>query len=101
MPMTAAVEYCDNTRKPRVLIHCGGRYAPVKIFMKMTSLAATILLAECAVTGVALAQPKPRPIPTGPASVIESQPNVLFNGWKLTPAGRHVGVNAMPLKMAL
>ena len=46
-------------------------------------------------------QPKPHPIPTGPASVVESKDNTLFNGWKLTPAGRHVGVNALPLKMAI
>jgi YVTN family beta-propeller protein len=50
---------------------------------------------------VALGQAKPRPIPTGPASVLQSKPNELFNGWKLSPAGRHVGVNSMPLKMAI
>ena len=46
-------------------------------------------------------QAKPRQIPTGPGSVIESKPNTLFSGWKLTPAGRHVGVNSLPLKMAV
>ncbi len=49
----------------------------------------------------AFGQAKPRPIPTGPASILEAKANTLFNGWKLTPAGRHVGVNSMPLKMAL
>src|ERR1700689_4467421 len=41
------------------------------------------------------------PIPLGPASVKTAKPNELFNGWKLSPAGRTVGINAMPLKMAL
>jgi hypothetical protein len=50
---------------------------------------------------LAFGQAKPRPIPTGPESVLQSQPNLLFNGWKLSPAGRHVGVNSMPLKMVL
>ena len=52
------------------------------------------------VATTALAQVPPRPIPTGPASVLHATPGELFNGWKLTPAGRHVGVNAMPMKMA-
>src|SRR3954454_13466973 len=46
-------------------------------------------------------QAKARPIPTGPASVLQSTPHELFNGWRLSPAGRHVGVNSMPLKMVL
>ncbi len=37
----------------------------------------------------------------GDESVIQSTDNLLFNGWKLTPAGRHVGINALPLKMAI
>ena len=40
-------------------------------------------------------------IPLGPASIKTATPNELFNGWKLSPAGRIVGVNAMPLKMVL
>jgi YVTN family beta-propeller protein len=44
---------------------------------------------------------RPVPLPVGPASVLESRANLLFNGWKLTPAGRHVRVTSMPLKMAL
>ncbi len=65
---------------------------------RMLSTAGAILvLTASSVFG----QPKPHPIPTGPASVVESKDNTLFNGWKLTPAGRHVGVNALPLKMAI
>ncbi len=52
-------------------------------------------------TTAALGQAPPHPIPTGPASVERAKPNELFNGWKLSPAGRQVGVNAMPMKMAL
>ena len=47
----------------------------------------------------AAAQAAPHPLPLGPASVVPSRPGELFNGWKLTPAGRHVGVNSLPLKM--
>ena len=32
--------------------------------------------------------------------MLRATPNELFNGWRLSPAGRHVGVNAMPMKMA-
>src|SRR5256885_14125676 len=60
-------------------------------------VAAILLMATSSVFGKA----KPRMIPTGPESVIEAKENTLFNGWKLTPAGRHVGVNSMPLKMAV
>src|SRR5689334_15622148 len=80
---------------------CRGRSFVVKNFMNITMLPLVALLVLFVASGVAIGQPKPRPIPTGPASVIQSRPNVLFNGWKLTPAGRHVGINAMPLKMAL
>src|SRR5437762_9189196 len=59
--------------------------------------AATLLLAMSSVFG----QAKPRLIPTGPESVLEAKENLLFNGWKLTPAGRHVGVNPLPLKMVI
>jgi YVTN family beta-propeller protein len=48
-----------------------------------------------------LGQAKPLPIPTGPQSVLQATPNKLFNGWGLSPAGRHAGVNAMPLKMVI
>ena len=51
--------------------------------------------------GTSLGQAPPHPIPTGSDSVLPAKPNELFNGWKLSPAGRHVGVNAMPMKMAL
>jgi YVTN family beta-propeller protein len=60
---------------------------------------ATLAAAVLGVCSSILAQPAPRPIPTGPESVLEAKPNLLFNGWKLTPVGRHVGVNAMPMKM--
>jgi YVTN family beta-propeller protein len=43
----------------------------------------------------------PRQIPTGPDSVVTASPGEMFNGWKLSPVGRHVAINAMPLKMAL
>ena len=46
-------------------------------------------------------QAKPHPIPLGPDSVEKANPNTLFNGWKLTPAGRNVGVNSLPLKLLL
>jgi YVTN family beta-propeller protein len=49
----------------------------------------------------AFAQAPAHAIPTGPDSVLTAKPNELFNGWKLSPAGRQVGVNAMPMKMAL
>src|SRR5581483_1475373 len=58
---------------------------------------ATLFLATSSVFG----QAKPRPIPTGPESVVQVKENLLFNGWKLTPAGRHVAINPLPLKMAL
>ena len=48
----------------------------------------------------AAAQAPPHPIPLGPDSVLHATPGELFNGWRLSPAGRHVGVNAMPMKMA-
>src|SRR4051794_34474054 len=60
-------------------------------------IVATLMTATCSAFG----QAKPRMIPTGPESVIEALENTLFNGWKLTPAGRHVGINSMPLKMAI
>src|SRR3989440_2138776 len=66
--------------------------------MKEPAFVAAILLMA---TSYVLGQAKPRMIPTGPESVIEAKENTLFNGWKLTPAGRHVGVNSMPLKMAI
>src|SRR5437764_8247102 len=65
----------------------------------IAALAATITVGIFANAGYG--QAKPRPIPTGPASVLHSNPGELFNGWKLSPAGRHVGVNSMPLKMVL
>jgi YVTN family beta-propeller protein len=46
-------------------------------------------------------QAPPHSIPTGTDSVLHASPGELFNGWRLSPAGRHVGVNAMPMKMAL
>jgi len=64
---------------------------------KIALTASMVLLAASMVFG----QAKPRPIATGPASVISAKPNTLFNGWKLTPAGRHVAINAMPQKMAI
>src|SRR5581483_2538611 len=66
--------------------------------MKTVVSAVSILLLAAA---SAFGQAKPRPIPTGPDSILQSEPNELFNGWKLTPAGRHVGVNSMPLKMVI
>jgi YVTN family beta-propeller protein len=68
---------------------------------KKFCFAASIVLASIASCPLAFGQAKPRPIPLGAESVVESKPNVMFNGWKLTPAGRHVGVNSMPLKMAV
>lgn len=66
--------------------------------MKLSlTIASVVLLCATSLFG----QAKPRPIPTGPDSVLQSQPNLLFNGWKLSPAGRHIGVNAMPLKMVI
>ena len=63
----------------------------------LSTAGAILVLTASSVFG----QAKPQPIPTGPESVIQSTDNLLFNGWKLTPAGRHVGVNALPLKMAI
>jgi YVTN family beta-propeller protein len=60
-----------------------------------------IALIVVCVSASVFGQAKPQPIPTGPESVLESQPNLLFNGWKLSPVGRQVGVNAMPLKMTI
>ena len=59
-------------------------------------------VAGCVLTGLSFGQTRPAaaPMPVGPASVLQSSPNELFNGWRLSPAGRHVGVNAMPMKMA-
>jgi hypothetical protein len=62
--------------------------------MKLVRQSAAILLLA---TSSVLGQAKPRPIPVGPESVIQATENVLFNGWKLTPSGRHVGVNSLPL----
>ncbi len=58
-------------------------------------------LAVALMTRSALGQAKPRPIPLGPDSVLHATPGELFNGWRLSPAGRQVGVNAMPLKLVL
>ncbi|HEY1683860.1 MAG TPA: SMP-30/gluconolactonase/LRE family protein [Tepidisphaeraceae bacterium] len=49
----------------------------------------------------AFAQDKSEPLPLGPASILPTKPNELFNGWKLSPAGRAVGINSMPYKMVL
>ena len=58
------------------------------ITMKMTVSAAALsaVLLTVSSADVAFGQAKPRPIPTGPASVQQSKPNELFNGWKLSPA---------------
>src|SRR5262249_41934506 len=48
-----------------------------------------------------LGQTKPSALVTGPQSVLEARENMLFSGWKLTPAGRHVAINPMPLKLAI
>ncbi|HZZ41389.1 MAG TPA: bifunctional YncE family protein/alkaline phosphatase family protein [Tepidisphaeraceae bacterium] len=39
--------------------------------------------------------------PTGPDSATTTQPSTLFNGWGLTPAGSHIGLESMPLKLLL
>lgn len=63
----------------------------------------------CGVAAVAMAVnagvtwgKKPRSVldvPTGAQSQVTAEPGVLFNGWGLTPAGVHVGLKSMPLKM--
>src|SRR5437870_3451706 len=40
-------------------------------------------------------------VATGPESVVKAEPGVLFNGWGIAPAGVHLGLKSMPLKMAL
>lgn len=59
------------------------------------------LAISLAIASLALGQAKPRPIPLGEASIQTAGPSVLFNGWGLTPVGRQVGINSMPLKLAL
>ncbi|HSV13952.1 MAG TPA: bifunctional YncE family protein/alkaline phosphatase family protein [Tepidisphaeraceae bacterium] len=68
----------------------------IKVLAGLAAVAAAVFVAS-----PTFGQAKPRPIPTGPASVLQSLPNELFSGWKLTPAGRHVGVTSMPLKMVV
>jgi YVTN family beta-propeller protein len=63
--------------------------------------AALVPLLAGSIAPLAIAQAATRPIPLGADSVLTAQPGMLFNGWKLTPAGRHVGVNSLPLKMVV
>src|SRR4051794_17091588 len=67
----------------------------------IVTAALSVVLLTVSSVDVAFGQAKPRPIPLGPQSALPSKPNELFNGWKLSPAGRHVGLNSMPLKMVV
>jgi YVTN family beta-propeller protein len=46
-------------------------------------------------------KPKPTTVPLNEESVVTSPGGALFNGWKLSPAGKHARVSDMPLRMIL
>src|SRR3954454_6766990 len=79
--------------------------------MDQAILKLALSLATLALPAPAMAQEK-RPaapaattqhavVPLGDASVVTVEPTTLFNSWKLSPAGRHVKVSDVPMKLLL
>jgi len=58
-------------------------------------------LANDADTSRAATAPTPAEVSKPGAQAATTQPSKLFNGWGLTPAGTHVEITAMPLKLVL
>src|SRR5215218_700988 len=63
-----------------------------RMLCRFIVFAATLI----AVTNAARAE---SPAPTARSAT--SQPTTLFNGWRISPAGTHVKIESMPLKMTL